>query len=59
MKAEYTSDGVNEYGRTLAMPPEAAFESLDVVQVTRAFSDQYSVRFDLYIEEGGGGEDLI
>jgi hypothetical protein len=42
-----------EYGRTLIMPPESAFENADVIPVSNADRPTWSVRFELWTEEEG------
>lgn len=54
LKAEYIQAGVAEYGRTLVIPPESAFENANVVEVEAGGdSPQYSVRFYLHTKEEG------
>ena len=44
---------IHNYGRTLAMPPNTAFEQLDIVQVTNADPTRWSIRMSLWtVEEG-------
>ncbi len=44
---------IEDYGRTLVMPPDDAFDDMDVVQVTGATPSQWSVRMSLWTEEEG------
>lgn len=54
LKAEYIQAGVDDYGRTLVLPPESAYENANVVAVeTQTEFPQYSVRFYLHTEEEG------
>ncbi len=47
------SRAIGEYGRTLIIPPDSAFEHLDIVRVKDASPERYSVRMNLWtVEEG-------
>jgi hypothetical protein len=53
LTAAELENGVAEYGRTLVMPPEHAFQKIDVVQVTAPGPRRWSIRFDLWSAEEG------
>lgn len=42
---------IRDYGRTLVMPPDTAFEQLDVVPVKNAHLPRWSVRMNLWTAE--------
>ena len=44
---------IEEYGRTLIMPPDDAFTNVDAIRVTNADRPTWSVRFDLWTQEEG------
>ena len=44
---------IEEYGRTIIMPPISVFEELDVIEVTGAKPREWSVRCPLWTEEEG------
>jgi hypothetical protein len=46
-------EGVREYGRTLVMPPENAFDNLDVIEVEGANPREWSVNLNLWTAEEG------
>lgn len=47
-------NAVDEYGRRLLMPPDVAFDELDVVEIdTKGGARAWSVRVDLWTEEEG------
>lgn len=50
---EQIREAIQDYGRTLVMPPDGAFDTLDVVEVTGATPRQWSVRMNLWTEEEG------
>jgi hypothetical protein len=53
LDAEAIKFTVGEYGRTLVLPPDDAFDQMDVVRVTNAPLPQWSVRMNLWtLEEG-------
>ena len=53
LPAELLEQSVEEYGRTLVMPPEKAFDNIDVIEVEGSSPKQYSVSVDLYSMEEG------
>ena len=53
LTAEQVANAVTEYGRTLVMPPERTFQSLDAVAVTGPGPRRWSVRFDLWTAQEG------
>jgi hypothetical protein len=46
-------DAVNDYRRTLVIPPEAAYQTLNTVQVRGTSSPTWSVRFPMWTREEG------
>lgn len=42
-----------EYCRTLVMPPETAYDNIDVIPIRGSEPQAYSVRFRLYTKEEG------
>lgn len=53
LSADVLRMAVSEYGRTLVMPPDQAFASIDMIRVTAATDSTWSVRMNLWtIEEG-------
>jgi len=44
---------IHDYGRTLVMPPQTAFEQLDAVPVKNARLPRWSVRMNLWTAEEG------
>ena len=53
LSAELIREAVDDYGRKLIMPPDAAFSKLDIIRVSRATVPTRSVCFDLWTEEEG------
>ncbi|MGH3973073.1 MAG: DUF7668 domain-containing protein [Pseudonocardiaceae bacterium] len=53
LNAAQMAAAINEYGRTLVVPPEYAWELLDVVQVTNSDPPLYDVRMPLFTKEEG------
>jgi hypothetical protein len=53
LSAELMRQAIEEYGRTLIMPPNEAFSSVDVIQVANADRLTWSVSFDLWTKEEG------
>jgi hypothetical protein len=47
---------LREYGGTLVMPPDAAFEKLDAIEVEGSRPRRWSVRFDLWTKEEGASD---
>ena len=47
------AEGVREYGGSLILPPDGAFENLDVVEVEGAKRREWSVNVDLWTAEEG------
>jgi hypothetical protein len=41
------------YGRTVVLPPDSAFDHLDVVRVQNVYAPRWSVRMDLWTAEEG------
>lgn len=52
LSAQDIHNAVELYGRKLVMPADDGFEELDVVEVTGALPRTWSVRYDLWTEEG-------
>jgi hypothetical protein len=53
LTASEMEEAVRQYGEKLLMPPDSAFQSIDVIQVRGAEPRQWSVRFDLWTESEG------
>ncbi len=54
LKAEYIRAGVEDYGRTLILPPDSAFKNANIVAVeVDTEIAMYSVRFYLHTKEEG------
>ena len=53
LSASLLRQAVEEYGRTLAMPPVLALDQLDVVEVDGSNPKAWSVRVDLWTTEEG------
>jgi hypothetical protein len=53
LSADFMRQAIEEYGRTLIMPPDEVFSSLDAIPVTNADKPTGSVRFDLWTKEEG------
>lgn len=52
LNAMYIEAGVVDYGRKLIAPPEFTYDNIDVIPIKETTPNKYSVRFDLYTEEG-------
>lgn len=53
LRARDIEAGIAEYGRTLAMPPETAYDDLYVIPVRGTKPQAYFVAFRLYTREEG------
>ena len=53
LTAAELKQAVQEYGRTLVMPPDEAFERLDVVDVDAFSPKRHGVRLDLWTAQEG------
>ena len=53
LTAAEMAEGVREYGGNLILPPDGAFENLDVVGVEGARPREWSVNVDLWTAEEG------
>jgi hypothetical protein len=53
LDAEVISRAIYEYGHTLVVPPDSAFENLDVIEVHESTPKRWSVRVNLWTEEEG------
>lgn len=53
LSAAELAEAVNRYGRTLTMPPAAAFAELDAIAVSGAPRPTWSIRVDLWTKEEG------
>jgi len=53
LTSDQMRQAIFDYGRKLIMPPDSAFENLDVIRVVNAQHPTWSVRFDLWTEEEG------
>lgn len=52
LRAEHIRDAVSEYPGTLVMPPESAFNRIDMIAIKGPPPPQWSIRFDLWTLEG-------
>lgn len=50
---EQVRRAIEDYGRTLVLPPDHAFDNLDIVAVTDVKPHQWSVRMHLWTAEEG------
>ena len=53
LNAAEIGSGVDDYGRTLVLPPPEAFSRVDVVPVRGTTPPAYSIRFRLFTREEG------
>src|SRR5215211_4599568 len=53
LTAAEIAEGVREYGGALVMPPEDAFDNLDVIEVEGANPREWSVNVNLWTAEEG------
>ena len=53
LQAFHIKDAIDEYGKTLAQPPQDAYENLDIIEIENTTPKKWSVRFDLWTEEEG------
>lgn len=53
LNADQIREAVASYGRELVMPPDAAFQSLEVVPIRNVSPEEYSIRFLLHTAEEG------
>ena len=53
LSAAELAAAVNNYGRTLAMPPDAAFADLDAIAVSGKSRPTWSIRVDFWTKEEG------
>ncbi|MGC3989089.1 MAG: hypothetical protein QM796_05275 [Chthoniobacteraceae bacterium] len=53
ISSEEISRTLSDYGRTIVMPPENAFEQLNVVEVKGACPRQFSVYMPLWTQQEG------
>lgn len=53
LDSESIEGAIRDYGRTVVMPPNTAFEELDVVSVKNAYPPCWSVRMNLWTAEEG------
>lgn len=53
LPASLIRQAIADYGRTLVMPPDLAFDQLDIIEVVGSNPKAWSVRVDLWtVEEG-------
>lgn len=53
LSAMEIAESVRQYGRTLALPPDNAFDNLDIIEIEGARPRRWDVRIDLWsLEEG-------
>lgn len=53
LPAEEMASAIEEYGKTLVMPPAEAFDDLDVVEVKGSKLRTFGIRFPLWTSEEG------
>ena len=53
LSADLMRQSIEEYGRTLIMPPDKVFSNIDAIRVPNADRPTWSVRFDLWTKEEG------
>ncbi|MBP1881931.1 DUF7668 domain-containing protein [Sinorhizobium mexicanum] len=53
LSAELMRQAVEEYGRTLVMPPDEAFLDIDAIAAANSDGRIWSIRFDLWTQEEG------
>lgn len=53
LRAEHIRESIDEYPATLSVPPESAFDNIDVLEISGSSPKQWSVRFDLWTMEEG------
>jgi hypothetical protein len=53
LTADQIAQGIEEYGETLVMPPDNAFEDLDIVEISALPGKQWSVHFLLWTAREG------
>ena len=53
LSSDLMRQAVLTYGGTLIMPPDAAFNEIDAIEVKTATTPTWSVRFDLWTAEEG------
>lgn len=51
LTSEMMRRAIEEYGRTLVMPPEEAFLDIDAIDVLTSDLPTWSIRFDLWTKE--------
>lgn len=53
LTAAEMADGVTEYGGSLVLPPDSAFDSIDIVEVAGATPREWDARMSLWTAEEG------
>lgn len=53
LTADEMDQAIRDYGKKLVLPPDDAFENLDVIKVEAAQPPTWSVVFDLWTEREG------
>ncbi|WP_420066861.1 DUF7668 domain-containing protein [Sinorhizobium americanum] len=53
LSADLMRRAVEEYGRTLVLPPDEAFLDIDAIAVANSEGRIWSIRFDLWTQEEG------
>jgi hypothetical protein len=53
LSAQEIQTAITEYGRTLTLPPDSAYELLDIIRVNNVELEQYSIRMPLWTQEEG------
>lgn len=53
LQANHIKSAIQEYGRTLIMPPDSTYDKLDIIEIEGVKPVKWSVTFDLWTMEEG------
>jgi hypothetical protein len=53
LKAEEIESGVLDYGYTLILPHQEAYDKIDIIPINNSLPSEYSIRFRLFTKEEG------
>ena len=53
LQAMHIKDAVEEYEKTLILPPDTAYDNLDIIEIENSVPRKWSIRFDLWTKEEG------
>jgi hypothetical protein len=53
LQAMHIKDTVEEYEKTLILPPDTAYDNLDIIEIENSVPRKWSIRFDLWTKEEG------